>query len=304
MQEFIVNEFISLKLAGREETDIYVNGKHFDQCKYLLISIPVKETEDFDGYDSMDDIIKATADTEGDRTAKKLTPEEAFWGHCSNIQTWVENHYDYRILDTKLSIPIIIEIMKGLSKPKDKGRFKSFFVEVVKTLDDYIINSLNNQYTYDKFTFLKGIVCRTNKRYFSDAEISGSIILTQIYDRFIEGYLREREARREYNRKKGQFNRWEAKIWGTGKENLAHRRLLRVIRNFNAELKTTQEALITSDPIDYLPYLYAKGRFKQAGTISLCYLRDGTLIIRDEKGNYWTDVSIHDRGMDYGYGSW
>jgi len=299
-----VNEFISLRLYGNStETEIYINDNQFTQCKYLLISIPVKEVEDFDGYDTMDEIIKATGETEGDRTAKDLTPEEAFQGHCSNIQAWVENHYDYRILDTRLSIPIILEIMKGLLKPVNKERFRKFFMEVVQTLDDYIINSLNNEATWDRYKFLKKVVCRTNNKYFSDEEISGSILLKLIHDRFIDVYLKEREKQREYNRKKGKFNRWEAKLWGTGKENLKYRKFLRMIRNA-CELPILRANLIVSNELDYLPYLYAKGQFVQAGNISLCYLKNGMLVIRDEKGNYWKDTQKHDRSMDYGYGSW
>jgi len=297
-----VNEFISLKLDNGA-TDIYINDEHFNQCKYLLISIPLEYAEDFDGYDTMDEIIKATNKNDGEKSAKSLTSVEEFQGHCSNIQAWVENHYDYRILDTRLSIPIILEIMKGLLKPVDKERFRKFFLEVVQTLDDYIINSLNNEATWDKYKFLKGIVCRIRNRYFSDEEISGSILLKLIHDRFIETFIREREKRREYNRKKGKFNRWEAKLWGTGKENLKYRKFLRMIRNA-CELPILRADLIVSNELDYLPYLYFKGMFKEAGNISLCYLRDGTLIIRDEEGNYWKDIEKHNRGMDYGYGSW
>ena len=299
MQDYIVNEFISLKLEG-SMTEIYINDKPFQHCKYLLISIPSEEREDFDGYDTMDEIIEA-AGKEADGMATELTIEEEFWGHCSNIQTWVENHYDYRILDTKLSIPIILKIMKSLTKKGGKEKFRNFFMEVVNSLDDYIINSLQNEALYDKFTFLKGMVCRTTKRYFSDAEISGSILLTQVYNRFLEDYLIEREKRREYNRKKGQFNRWEAKLWGTGKVNLKRRKFLRLVRSDDYSVRSQ---LVVSHETDYLPYLYAKGQFIKAGNISLCYLNDDTLIIRDEEGNYWKDTTVHDRSKDYGYSNW
>ncbi len=295
MQTFTVNEFISLTLRDTQ-TSIRINGKFFIQCRYLIISIPTQDIEGWDGYDSIDEIIKATGKTEGDRKAFQITPEEEFWGHCSNLQTWAENNYDYRILDSQLSIPIITEILKGLTKKKDRERFRSFFMKVVSTLDDYIINSLDNEATHDKFKFFRKAVCRTKGKYFSAEEISGSILLKQIYDRYIDEYLLEREKQREYYRKFGKFKAWEAKIWGTGPENLKYRYHLRLIRNFISNNKH----LLNSDERDYLPYLYAKGRFKDVGSISMCYLRGGGLIIRDEEGKYWEDTENHYRGTDYG----
>ncbi|KKK73122.1 hypothetical protein LCGC14_2896990, partial [marine sediment metagenome] len=121
----------------------------------LIISIPTQDIEGWDGYDSIDEIIKATGKTEVDRKAFQISAEEEFWGHCSNIQTWVENNYDYRILDSQLSIPIITEILKGLLSKRNKENFRKFFMKVVVSLDDYIINSLDNEATHDKFKFLK-----------------------------------------------------------------------------------------------------------------------------------------------------
>jgi len=40
MLEFKINEYITLKLE-QEHTEIYLLGKHFIQCKYLLLNIPI-----------------------------------------------------------------------------------------------------------------------------------------------------------------------------------------------------------------------------------------------------------------------
>ncbi len=316
MQEFTVNEFISLKLKN-SETKIYVNGEYFYHCKYLIISIPVDRLDEWEGYETMDQIIKATGRSEGQRKATHLTPQEAFWGHCSNIQAWADNGYDYRLLDTKLSIPIIMDIMKGLVKGKDKEKFKRFFIEVVKSLDDYIINSRINEATYGKFDFLDKIIFRIRDKYFTDEEITGSVALKLIYDKFLPRKLREREQQRisRWERKlwkrtpvvesdlryyvwdKGFYNKAEAEAYSK-KENLQYRRFLRWIRSEDHDVRNT---VSVSDEIDYLPYLYAKGKFTNAGSISLYNLKDEKLIIRDEKGNYWLYDEYCDRGYDYDY---
>ena len=275
-QEYHVNEFISLKLTSRS-TFIYVNEQIFSGCKYLLISIPLESMEDWDHYDSMDEIIAATNRSRGkgmntEPKAEALTPEEAFIGHCSNLQAWAENGYDYRLLDTRLSIPIIIKIMEGLVKSKEKEKFRRFFHEAVGSIDSYIINSLNNAYTWGKFKFLYRLLFRTKDRYITDEEISGSIALQSLYDKWYE--------RKQIEKAKTKYLRWESKLWGTGRDNLKYRRFLRKIRNHD-------ESTIVSEEMDYLPYLYAKGRFTDGGSISIYLTKDYNMIIRDEKGRYW-----------------
>ena len=49
-----VNDFITLKLENGE-TNIYVDGERFIQCKILLIETPVKYELDNDGRDSIDE---------------------------------------------------------------------------------------------------------------------------------------------------------------------------------------------------------------------------------------------------------
>lgn len=272
MQEFRVNEFINLKLVDTR-TEIYVNDEYFRQCKYLIISIPVKEIEEWEHYDSMDEVIRATKKIKGgEGRAGKLTPEETFWGHCSNLQAWATNGYDYRILDTRLSIPIILLILKSLVKERNKEKFHKFFLEIVKSLDEYIINSRQNEYTYSKFNFLSKIVLRTKDRYFTDEEISGSIILKHVYDRFLERNIREK--------KQQKYLYHEGKLWGTGRDNLLYRHFLRRVRDHD-------DSTINSSEMDYLPYLYAKGKFINCGSISIYRTNKSMLVIRDEKGQYW-----------------
>ena len=49
-KKFKVNEYLTLKLE-ESQTNIYVNGKFFRQCKYLLLDIPTEVLEDYDEID-------------------------------------------------------------------------------------------------------------------------------------------------------------------------------------------------------------------------------------------------------------
>jgi len=42
-----------------------------------------------------------------------ITPEQEFWGHCSNIQAWVEHDYDTRILMSNIAFPLLRELTRS-----------------------------------------------------------------------------------------------------------------------------------------------------------------------------------------------
>ncbi len=54
MRSFKVNEYISLKLEEKK-TNIYVKGRLFRQCKFLLLTIPVDKISSFDEIESIDE---------------------------------------------------------------------------------------------------------------------------------------------------------------------------------------------------------------------------------------------------------
>ncbi|TKJ24873.1 MAG: hypothetical protein CEE42_09540 [Promethearchaeota archaeon Loki_b31] len=108
MREFKVSELITLKLEG-DKTIIYVDGMEFRQCKYLLLNIPVEKISSFDEIASVDEAAERLDHSEEPRknTVKKIPPEVEFWGHCSNLQAWVENSYDTRIIHSNLAFPLL-----------------------------------------------------------------------------------------------------------------------------------------------------------------------------------------------------
>jgi len=128
--EFIVSDFISLKLENGK-TSLYVNEKLFNQCKYLLLEIPVKELSLFSELDSIDEISELLDKSNEFKNSKEnfvVSPETEFWAHCSNLQAWAENGYDTRLLHRNLAFPLL----KELSKAGDKLALIRFKEEIAR----------------------------------------------------------------------------------------------------------------------------------------------------------------------------
>ncbi len=154
MREFKVNKFITLKLEeeiiDEEEdlkdikTNIYINGKEFRQCSFLLINIPVNEQIPLDEIESIDEAeerLDTSLEADDELFTYNIPPETAFWGHCSNIQVWVENNYDTRLLHRNLAFPMLKEltelgdnIAKRVFKEEIAERFASCYIPVVHFL--------------------------------------------------------------------------------------------------------------------------------------------------------------------------
>ncbi|MFX1344113.1 MAG: hypothetical protein ACFFBC_00280 [Promethearchaeota archaeon] len=100
---FKVNEMISLKLEDNK-TNIYVNGKRFVQCKFILLNLD-KNDSSISDVDNIDDAVE----NYGFHVGKDyiIDPEVIFWAHCSNLQAWAENDYDTRILHSNISFPLL-----------------------------------------------------------------------------------------------------------------------------------------------------------------------------------------------------
>lgn len=126
-----INEFITLKLENNQ-TNIYVKGKLFNQCKYLLLNIPTKKIKNFKKIESIDEAVEVnnlSNALEGGRRFE-ITPEEEFVGHCSNMQVWAENDYDTCILHRNLAFPLL----QKLSQIGDPIAVKRFKQEILKRL--------------------------------------------------------------------------------------------------------------------------------------------------------------------------
>jgi len=117
--EKVINEYITIKLANRRSF-IYVKGRRFIQCIRLILNIPKYDIPRYDEIDSIDEAAKLYT-THNQRV--NITPEQEFWGHCSNIQAWVEHNYDTRILMSNISFPLLRELTKA-GDPQAKKVYK------------------------------------------------------------------------------------------------------------------------------------------------------------------------------------
>ncbi|TFF89528.1 MAG: leucine-rich repeat domain-containing protein [Promethearchaeota archaeon] len=129
-KEFQINELITLRLR-EGKTRIYVGGEEFIQCKYLFIVDPEKTIgEEVDSIDRAAAILDNQLENVEEFTPEDvgISPEEMFWGHCSNLQAWVEYGYDSRLLHSNLAFPLL----KELARRGDSHARKIFREEVVK----------------------------------------------------------------------------------------------------------------------------------------------------------------------------
>jgi len=146
--EFKVNKYLELKLKNAK-TNIYVGGKLFNQCKFLLLNISKDRARDYDEIESIDEAAEELDSSMEQGRLKRhfLSPDTEFWGHCSNLQAWYENNYDTRMLHRNLAFTLLkalVEVGDSLAKKVFKEeimlRLKSGYPSVVLHLinQDYL----------------------------------------------------------------------------------------------------------------------------------------------------------------------
>lgn len=128
-KEYRINKYLTLRLK-QEKTVLYVNGKKFKQCSYLLLNIEQPDSNQFMKIDSID-MLETYLDTSLEYQpidTYEITPEQEFWGHCSNIQAWADHDYDTRILHRNLAFPLL----KALTNAGDEKAKRVFKEEIAK----------------------------------------------------------------------------------------------------------------------------------------------------------------------------
>ena len=131
LKEFKLSKYLTIKLEDGY-TNIYVNGEYFEQCKYLLLNISKKSLHNFDKVESIDEaaeILNHSMEGESGQEIE-ISPEAEFWGHCSNLQVWIENDYDTRLLHSNLAFPLL----KKLAYTGDLTAKKVFKEEIALRL--------------------------------------------------------------------------------------------------------------------------------------------------------------------------
>ena len=161
--EKVINEYITLKLVNGRSF-IYVKGRRFIQCIRLILNIPSYNVAMYDEIDSIDEaaklykthihqnrIIGGRMGAFGPNQNINITPEQEFWGHCSNIQAWCEHDYDTRILMSNISFPLLRELTKA-GDPKARRVYKEEIALRLESGYPSVVQYLLNQGYINNFT--------------------------------------------------------------------------------------------------------------------------------------------------------
>lgn len=152
MTEFIINEYISVKLEDNK-TNIYIDNKLFKQCKFLLFTIPIHDIEKVSQNTSVDELEESLdRSMEMSRHYGRIPPETEFWAHCSNLQVWFENNYDTRYLHRNMAFPLL----KRLTEEGDSLAKRVFKEEIAKRIQSGYPNVI-------KYLLLEGYIEYLNK---------------------------------------------------------------------------------------------------------------------------------------------
>lgn len=142
MQEFKINDYISVKLKDGE-VNIYVKGKRtYIRCCLIVIEYG-RDTTYYNNFTSIDDIADNLYSISGWNSYRKkkiFTPEELFWGICSNLQVWVEHNYDTRLLHQSVSFSLLRELIKA-GDPLAEEVYKK---EIIKRIKEGNLNVVHN----------------------------------------------------------------------------------------------------------------------------------------------------------------
>jgi len=158
-----INQYITLKMENGR-THIYVNGHRFIQCIRLILNIQRNDAHIYDEIESIDEAAKLySTHLFQNRILQRprmpafpsqghgITPEQEFWGHCSNIQAWVEHDYDTRVLMSNISFPLL-RVLSEAGDPLAKKVFKEEIALRLESGYPSVVQYLINQGYIKHFT--------------------------------------------------------------------------------------------------------------------------------------------------------
>ncbi|KKM76963.1 hypothetical protein LCGC14_1374860 [marine sediment metagenome] len=131
------------------KTITYIKDEPVIQCKSLFLVNP-QQIRQLDEITSIDDVITINKGEEISSKELGITPEEEFWGHCSNLQAWAENDYDTTILHSELAF----ELLAILVDVGDKKAKKVFKKELMKRFEMGYLNTFHILLLSDNMNFL------------------------------------------------------------------------------------------------------------------------------------------------------
>lgn len=112
----MLSEHIDLVYDHHEKrVEIRVDGKEFLSCAALVASFDdlAKISKDITSIDELVEIHDDDSWIAGDEALRQqITPQEELIAHASNIQAWIENDYDPRILHSNIAFPLLRELAR------------------------------------------------------------------------------------------------------------------------------------------------------------------------------------------------
>ncbi len=168
MKEFRINDHITLRLVKEKviETRIYIDEEEFLQCNHLFIMNPHENEllKNIKSIDEVSDLLENKIES-----FIEITPEEEFWGHCANLQAWVENDYDVNIIHTNLAFPLLKKLAeKGVKKAEFKLR--DVVIDTIENrnlvkINHFLENGYFKFFSFEEFENLYQTFCRIDSIY-------------------------------------------------------------------------------------------------------------------------------------------
>jgi hypothetical protein len=122
LRKLVLNEHLDVVLDTNGKTWVLLDGEVFIMCKRLVLDIRLGDAPKYDNITSIDEAAEQHATLymgRGFEPAVKevsITPEEEYFGHCSNLQAWVDHDYDTRVLHANIAF----NLLRGLAEVGDK----------------------------------------------------------------------------------------------------------------------------------------------------------------------------------------
>ena len=133
LEESKIQSELGIIIPPESQINIYLNNQLFRQCKYLAFHLSLDKLNDLSEIRSIDDLEQE--DHSNQYNQIDITPQEEFWGHCSNLQAWIENDYDTRLLHRNLAFPLL----KELTNLGDLKAIKIFKKEIIERFSSHSI---------------------------------------------------------------------------------------------------------------------------------------------------------------------
>ncbi len=111
-QRRVISDLIDL-VWENDKPRIYVDGKPFLYCAFLVASIDTSKASEIRSVDEIAE-IPGSHSLEGLGAENQgITPDEQMWGFASSLQGWVESGYNTRAIHSNLAFPLLKELAKA-----------------------------------------------------------------------------------------------------------------------------------------------------------------------------------------------